>query len=144
MGQRITRFVVFGLLYIAIMVLSNFIIANYSKEKLRASGEHQTASTASSMSTASSILLSNGFVWNCITGSMVGHLPPHVQSVPIGALLSGFTSMSSPETEELRQNLFQKVFNERIWGRGSDIDFNGPIASGMFRKSYNLLHLDIE
>lgn len=76
-----------------------------------------------------SILKSDGVIRHCITGMTIGHVALSTLRV---ADFGEAINDSSTETDNGRRTAFQKVFDERLWGNGSETFHAGPIASGWY------------
>ena len=75
-------------------------------------------------------ILQDGVVRDCLTGYVIGKVPPDLQSIPL-RLPRGV----SLETEIDRKNSFADVFEKRAWGHGWDAQYKDLNASGLEMKA---------
>jgi hypothetical protein len=72
------------------------------------------------------LLRSDGFIRNCISGNIIGKVPLHVKTVPVR-----LQKLKVVESAPARQRSFKKVFDTRAWGHSWDAQYRGLNASGL-------------
>lgn len=74
----------------------------------------------------------DGEVRECITGSVIGRLPrPPPQTEPFDAELD-----AGVEDAGHRRQVFQAVFDRRVWGAPNDPTYKGPLVSGNYNHNF--------
>ena len=71
------------------------------------------------------VVVSDGYVRNCLTGDVIGRQPTTVSKGPLKV-----RDDESPEDTKSRVQSFQKVFDTRAWGHSWDQAYRGVNASG--------------
>jgi len=119
MVSRFDLMLSFATVQLIILVV---IAALYNRYYVQNEHHHQVP--VEDRSLRSWMLQPDGYVRNCITGKIIGRARRNFTTNAITV------PKSNRESEDLRKQSFQEVFEKRLWGTQSDPNFKGPIASG--------------